>query len=167
MLTAFWQALMCHDYWNSNDPHAERALFVYQDKQRWPWHKAIPLTDGAWEISVLDHQEIRMTLDEPYQEDRRRRRDDEQDLFLDFVTASRFMRLRDGLPLCVNCAFNLCTPKMSRMIIHRPIVPGARGIHPGVIAKEAEVFDAQPLLPHIITQVPAGTSCVLSFLVFL
>ncbi|KAG2342458.1 hypothetical protein BDR05DRAFT_1000782 [Suillus weaverae] len=34
MLTAFWQALMRHDYWNSADPLAERALLIYQDKQR-------------------------------------------------------------------------------------------------------------------------------------
>ncbi|KAG1865796.1 hypothetical protein DFJ58DRAFT_607984, partial [Suillus subalutaceus] len=46
MLTAFWQAIMCHQYWNSTDPLEERALLVYQDKQRRAWHKAIPLTDG-------------------------------------------------------------------------------------------------------------------------
>ncbi|KAG1746146.1 hypothetical protein EDB19DRAFT_1826545 [Suillus lakei] len=79
MLAAFWQALMCHDYWNSTNPLAERALFVYQDEQRRAWHQAIPLPDGAWDISILDQKEIRMTFDKIYREDQCRR-DDEWDL---------------------------------------------------------------------------------------
>lgn len=78
MLAAFWQALMRHDYWNSIDLLAQRALLVYQDEQRRAWHQAIPLPDGAWDISILDDKEIKIIFETIYREDRCRR-DDEWD----------------------------------------------------------------------------------------
>jgi hypothetical protein len=73
MLASFWGGLMFHRYWSSPSPLEQRALLTYQDEQRRAWHQAIPLTDGAWDISILDHGEISEILDRLYREDRQRR----------------------------------------------------------------------------------------------
>ncbi|KAG0698146.1 hypothetical protein DFH29DRAFT_943019 [Suillus ampliporus] len=78
MLAGFWRALMLHRYWTAVDPLYQRALLDYQDEQRRAWHQAIPLPDGAWDISILDDAEIVKTHDRIYREDRCRR-DDEWD----------------------------------------------------------------------------------------
>ncbi|KAG1731513.1 uncharacterized protein EDB91DRAFT_1085056 [Suillus paluster] len=54
------------------------ALLACRDEQWRGWHQAIPLPDGAWDISILDDAEIAKTLDQIYRKDLRRR-DDEWD----------------------------------------------------------------------------------------
>lgn len=76
MLASFWGALMLHRFWNSKDPLDRRALLLYQEEQRRAWHQAIPLPDGAWDISILDEIELSRTLDRLYREDRRRKDQD-------------------------------------------------------------------------------------------
>ncbi|KAG1887920.1 uncharacterized protein F5891DRAFT_966538 [Suillus fuscotomentosus] len=76
MLAGFWGALMLHRYWSLDDPLDRRALLMYQEEQRRAWHQAIPLPDGAWDISILDDVEISRTLDRLYREDRRRKDQD-------------------------------------------------------------------------------------------
>jgi hypothetical protein len=73
MLASFWGGLMFHRYWSSSSPLEQRALLTYQDEQRRAWHQAIPLTDGTWDISILDQGEISEILDRLYREDRQRR----------------------------------------------------------------------------------------------
>jgi hypothetical protein len=70
MLASFWGGLMFHRYWSSPSPLEQRALLTYQDEQRRAWHQAIPLMDGAWDISILDQGEISEILDQLYHEDR-------------------------------------------------------------------------------------------------
>jgi hypothetical protein len=49
---------------------------MYQEEQCRAWHQAIPLPDGAWDISILDDVEISRTLDHLYREDHRRKDQD-------------------------------------------------------------------------------------------
>ncbi|KAG2151972.1 hypothetical protein BD769DRAFT_1314413, partial [Suillus cothurnatus] len=46
MLAHFWGAIMLHQYWNSSDYIAQRAILIYQEEQCRAWHNAIPLSKG-------------------------------------------------------------------------------------------------------------------------
>ncbi|KAG1771696.1 hypothetical protein EDD22DRAFT_519602 [Suillus occidentalis] len=91
------------------------------------------------------------------------RRDDEHDIQHESSLTLRcaLVWCATSLLLCVDracSAFNLRTPEMGWIIIHPPIVPDARGVHPGIVTRGAVPVDAQPLLPHIATQLSAGAS---------
>ncbi|OAX30834.1 hypothetical protein K503DRAFT_806667 [Rhizopogon vinicolor AM-OR11-026] len=72
MLAGFWDALMLHRYWSSDDPLEQCALLMYQEDQRRAWHHAIPLLEGAWDILVLDDLDITCTFDRLYCKEHRR-----------------------------------------------------------------------------------------------
>jgi hypothetical protein len=63
MLAHFWGAIMLHQYWNSSDYIAQRAILIYQEEQCRAWHNAIPLSKGAWDISIIDDAAVLHTFD--------------------------------------------------------------------------------------------------------
>ncbi|KAG2056794.1 hypothetical protein BDR06DRAFT_879542 [Suillus hirtellus] len=71
MLARFWGAVMLHRYWNSIDPLAQRAILIYQEEQRRAWHNAIPLSKGAWDISIIDDSALLRTYDRVFRDMRR------------------------------------------------------------------------------------------------
>lgn len=68
MLARFWGAVMLHRYWNSIDPLAQRAILIYQEEQRRAWHNAIPLSKGAWDISIIDDAALLRTYDRVFRD---------------------------------------------------------------------------------------------------
>ncbi|KIK42968.1 hypothetical protein CY34DRAFT_82626 [Suillus luteus UH-Slu-Lm8-n1] len=113
MLANFFGALMFHDYWTSDNELEQRALLMYAEGQRRAWHAAIPLPSGAWNLAILDGDEIYKIYDPLYHADRDRK-DHEFDLkvrlFSHFASLSVFCVLRlvffalcAGLPRCVYC----------------------------------------------------------------
>jgi hypothetical protein len=78
MLASFWGKLQVHEMRSSRDPLDQKALLLYQSRQRRLWHLAIPTPRGAYNISILDESVLRQTKDEVYWEDRRLR-DNERD----------------------------------------------------------------------------------------
>lgn len=63
MLANFWGSIMLHCYWNSPDNITQRAILIYQEKQRRAWHNTIPLPKGAWDISILNKTALLRTFD--------------------------------------------------------------------------------------------------------
>jgi hypothetical protein len=89
MLANFFGALMLHDYWTSDNELEQRALLTYAEEQRRAWHIAIPLPSGAWNLALLDGEDIYKTYDRLYHADRDRM-DREFDLKVRSLSLSLF-----------------------------------------------------------------------------